>query len=567
MLARFDRFNLLQRAPVRLPMLCLLALLAGMPVTSRAWNGFDLSDFGFEQEKQFHLRMRDGTRLAGHLIVPAREGAAQKLPAVILIDDWVKTPGELILQSARFAAEGFVVVRYQARGFGHSSGTLDLAGPRDLDDFVTVLDWLVEQAPVDPQRVGAVGVSAGGVIALIAAAEGQPLRAVAALSGWADLAASMFRNGGGNPEWAIALADVSVPRRINASLAQRVRDLVSGHSSPEAVRWASARSPVTRLADLNRHGVPVLLANGYQDELVDLNGQFAFFEQLQVPKRMVLSQSEHAALEAHEVLAEQTFLWGDTLQWMRNWLMPEHSRAAQSPLVSMELGEIAVRDEFTQWPSPLVDEAAFHLTPREASGRGSIARAPWTGKVAVSNTLTGGVDSAASVEAAQNPETDDSDLPAAVWLPNLDHHHSMVFESRTLAKPLPLRGTPAVDLWLSSSTSAARLVVYLYEANELGLGRLITHGGGAVSVIPNQPFPLRVELRPIAYDLQPGKQVVLVIDTEDPRYAFPQRDENFALRILFSDAHRPMLRMPYNRTLVTAPVRVAAGAEPRVEVR
>lgn len=542
-------------------LLCLPGLFFALPGACWAWSGFDLSDFGFEQEKQFHLRMRDGTRLAGHLIVPARADANQKLPAVILIDDWVKTPGELILQSARLAAAGFVVVRYQARGFGHSSGTLDLAGPRDLDDFFSVIEWLIEETPVDAQRVGAVGVSAGAVIALMAAAEGRALRAVASLSGWADLSRSMFRNGAGNPEWVLALQDVSVPRRINAALAQRVRDLVSGNVSAQATRWAGARSPVGRLADLNQRGVPILLANGYQDELVDLNGQVAFFEQLQVPKRMLLSQSQHAALEAHEVLAEQTFLWGETLQWMRTWLQQGDAPETRAPQVSMELGEVAVRDEFTQWPSPLVDEAIFHLTPREASGYGSIARAPWSGKGAVSNTLTGGVDSAATVEPASHAQAEQSDLPSAVWLPNLDHHHSIVFESRTLAKPLPLRGSPAVDLWLSSSSANARLVAYLYEANELGLGRLISHGGGAVSVIPNQPFPLRVELRPIAYDLQPGKQLVLVIDTEDPRYAFSEPQQNFALRFLFSEQHRPMLRIPYNRTLVPPPKQATADAQ------
>lgn len=535
-----------------------LVLCSGAP-QAFAWNGFDLSNFGFEEERQFHIRVDDGTRLAGHLIVPARAERGQRLPAIVLIDDWVRTPGELILQSASFAAEGFIVLRYQARGYGHSSGTLDFAGERDLADFAAVLRWLAENAPVDRDRIGAVGVSAGGAIALIGAAEGYPLRAVAALSSWVDLGSSLFRNGAGNPEWAMALGDPGVPRRVSAQDAQRIKDLASGISGAEGTRWARSRSVRPRLAQLNQRGVPVFLANGYQDELVDLNGQFSFFEQLQVPKRMVLSQSEHAALEAHELLAEQRFLWGNTLDWIRSWLTQD-GKGVVHPLVSMELGEVSVRDEFTRWPSPLVEEASFHLTPREASGHGGIAKKPWAGKVAVSNTLTGGTDSAASLTMTAASAADHSDLPTAVWLPNLDHKHSIVFESRGLARPLPLRGTPSVDLWLSSSTENAQLVVYLYEANDLGLARLISHGGGAVNVIPNQPFPLRVDLRPIAYDLQPGKRVVLVIDTEDPRYTFANRNENFALRMLFSEEHRPMLRMPYNRTLVDPSMRVAGSS-------
>lgn len=541
-------------------------LIAGLTLSlhtpvARAWNGFDLGDFGFEQEKQFHIRMQDGTRLAGHLIVPARPDPADKLPAVILVDDWARTPGELILQSAQFAAEGFVVVRYQARGFGHSSGSLDLAGPLDVADFSAVVDWVLEHAPVDGQRIGVVGVSVGGAIALIAAAEDSRLRAVAALSGWADLEKSIFRNGAGNPEWISALSDSAVPRRISVSVAERVRDLQSGIVTPEAMNWAAQRSPELRLEALNRRGVPVFLASGYHDELVDLNGQLEFFERLQTPKRLVFSQSEHAALEAHELLTGQTYLWADTLEWMRTWLRDDQMPRASQPIVSMELGEVSVRDEFTQWPSPLVDEAAFYLTPRESSGHGTIAKAPWGGKMAVSNTLNSGADSAATVSVDQVVEAGESDLPSAVWLPNLDHQHSIVFESRELARPLPLRGAPQVELWLSSSAPKARLVVYLYEANTLGLGRLISHGGGAVNVIPNQPFPLRVDLRPIAHDLQPGNQVVLVIDTEDPRYAFPGNSENFALRVLFSEQHRPMLRVPYNQTLVSQPVRVADGTD------
>ncbi len=534
--------------------LLLVTLLCAPPV--QAWNGFSLSGFDFERVRQLHINTPDGTRLAAHVIVPRRSGD-QALPAVIFIDDWASEPYDYIVQAARFAAEGYIVVRYQPRGFGHSSGTLDLAGHRDLQDFGAVLDWLILNTPADEARIGAIGVSVGGAIGLIAAAQDPLVRVVAALSAWSNLHQSIHRNGVGNLAWSRTLADSGVARRIDPVLSGHVDELTRGGTRKSLVRWAEDRSPETWLEIFNRRGVPVYLANNYQDELVDLNGVVRFFERLEGPKRLVLSQGSHAGAEAQGMLGFNDFLWPDVLAWMNGWLR-DAGPAAGTALVSMELDQTAVRDEFILWPSDIVETATFHLGPRVASGNGSIDRTPWEGDKAVSNSINGGEDSLASASSVVSRGVDGAggELTPALWLPALDRSRALVFESRPLAKPLPVRGAATLDLWLTSSTANPRLVAYLYEVNELGLGRLVTHGAVAREVPPNQPFPLRLEMQAAARDLQPGNHLALVIDSDDPQYMLPGNG-GFALRFLFSPDHRPLLQVPYNRTLLGDRVRYA----------
>jgi dipeptidyl aminopeptidase/acylaminoacyl peptidase len=78
---------------------------------------------------------------------------------------------------------GIAVLRVDDRGTGASTGDFDKATSFDeADDVRTELSWLRKQRGIDPGRIGLVGHSEGGLIALLVAAGDPSLAAIAVLA-------------------------------------------------------------------------------------------------------------------------------------------------------------------------------------------------------------------------------------------------------------------------------------------------------------------------------------------------------------------------------------------------
>jgi uncharacterized protein len=114
--------------------------------------------------------------LRGMLHRPDGDGP---FPAVMLLHGFSGQHIEhdrLFVQFGRhLAAAGFVVLRADCYGSGDSDGDFDeFTVHTEVADAVAMLDWLVAQPGVAPDRIGVVGLSMGGcVTALLAGQEGS----------------------------------------------------------------------------------------------------------------------------------------------------------------------------------------------------------------------------------------------------------------------------------------------------------------------------------------------------------------------------------------------------------
>jgi uncharacterized protein len=110
----------------------------------------------------------DGLRLQGWY-VPSRNGAAV-----------IAFPGRKGPQKpARLLAEhGYGVLLFDRRGEGESEGDPNALGWRGTRDVKAAVAYLKSRSDVDPNRIGAVGLSVGGEVLLQAAAETDELEAV-----------------------------------------------------------------------------------------------------------------------------------------------------------------------------------------------------------------------------------------------------------------------------------------------------------------------------------------------------------------------------------------------------
>ncbi|MYD87473.1 MAG: hypothetical protein F4Y14_15605, partial [Acidobacteria bacterium] len=93
----------------------------------------------------------EGTRMAGDLYRPAEAGDA-RLPAIIMSHGWGGTKAGLARNAMRFAADGFVVLAFDYRGWGESDGKLVVIGDmpeRGVNGEVQVLAREIRRV-VDP---------------------------------------------------------------------------------------------------------------------------------------------------------------------------------------------------------------------------------------------------------------------------------------------------------------------------------------------------------------------------------------------------------------------------------
>jgi pimeloyl-ACP methyl ester carboxylesterase len=116
----------------------------------------------------------DDIHLSGWYL-PSSNGAA-----VILLHGYGSNRLEMLARANVLAAHGYGVLLYDLRAHGESEGDKRAFGWEDVGDVKAALDFLAGQEDVDPDRIGILGFSVGGQIALRAAAEYENIAAVIA---------------------------------------------------------------------------------------------------------------------------------------------------------------------------------------------------------------------------------------------------------------------------------------------------------------------------------------------------------------------------------------------------
>ncbi|MEQ7125020.1 alpha/beta fold hydrolase [Actinopolymorpha sp. B11F2] len=143
--------------------------------------------------------------LDARLYRPASVTADRPAPAVLLAHGFGGTKESVDGQGRLLAGHGYVVLTWTAQGFGRSGGRIHLNSPDyEVTDARQLLDWLArrkdvrQDAPGDP-RVGVVGSSYGGALALLLAGHDRRVDAIVPQATWNDLGRALFpeASGGG----------------------------------------------------------------------------------------------------------------------------------------------------------------------------------------------------------------------------------------------------------------------------------------------------------------------------------------------------------------------------------
>ncbi|MEM2905156.1 MAG: alpha/beta fold hydrolase [Candidatus Bathyarchaeia archaeon] len=200
-----------------------------------------------------------------------------KSPCIVMCHGYTGNKAEahrLFVQAARrFAADGFAVLRFDFRGHGDSEGGFEeTTFSGELEDFAHALDVVEDEPSVDASRIGVVGLSLGGAVALCGSASDKRLSAIVA---WSTPATLMSFS-------QMALKLPLVVLRPGVEAYEQPNGFYVGKAFVKDVLKHSPVDEVGRIAPR-----PVLLVHGTEDEKVPFENARRLYGAAGQPRRLI----------------------------------------------------------------------------------------------------------------------------------------------------------------------------------------------------------------------------------------------------------------------------------------
>ncbi|MFD0073118.1 CocE/NonD family hydrolase [Streptomyces sp. NPDC127166] len=445
-----------------------------------------------------------GTVLKANVVTPAGAGSTARYPVIVLPTSWAMPQVEYLAQAQKLADSGYVVVSYNSRGFWQSGGEIETAGPRDVADASKVIDWALANTPADPAHVGMAGVSYGAGISLLAAAHDPRIKAVAALSGWADLIESIYSGRTQHLQAAALLGGAGyLTGRPGPELQEILGDFLSSDLAKEEdmIAWGRERSAVEQLDRINANGTAIMLGNAWGDTIFPPNQYASFYEKLTGPKRLEFRPGDHATAEATGLLGLPNDTWTSAHRWFDHYLKGVDNGVDREQPVQLKPRSDAPYEGYADWKSVDANRRKFGLGGTQRI-RANVDSGADGGVVMLSNLLDQFFQA-----------------PPVASIPLLPRAFAGVWQSERYDGPQRVRGTVKVHTTVSSTGESGTFVAYLYDVGPLGLGKLVSNAPYTFhGRTPGQPFGVDLELFSTAYDVPAGHRLALVVDTVDPLY-------------------------------------------------
>lgn len=491
------------------------------------------------------IPMPDGTRLAARIWMP--EGAASEpVPAILEYIPYRKRDGVRLRDETMhpyFAGHGYACVRVDIRGSGDSEGVLtDEYLQQELDDGVTIIEWLAEQ-PWCSGRVGMIGISWGGFNGLqIAALQPAALRAVVSVCSTDDRYADDVHYMGGcllgdNLSWASTMfAYNSLPPDPDI-VGERWREMWFQRLEGSGL-WLDTWLTHQHRDEYWRHGsicedfsrlqTPVMAVSGWADGYS--NAVFRLLANLPGPRLGLIGPWSHKYPHLGLPGPAIGFLQ-ECLRWWDYWLKDIDTGIMAEPMLRAWMLESMPPSTFYHqrygrwisepaWPSPSIETlsyklAEYRLVPEDT---------------AVAERALG----------LQSPLS--NGLFAGKWCsysatPDLPHDQreedggALLFTTEPLEETLEILGAPVVELELAASRPVAMVAVRLSDmrpdnkVTRVTYGLLnLTHRDGHAEPAPLEPgrrYRVQVQLNDIAQTFPQGHRIRLAVSSSYFPLAWP----------------------------------------------
>ncbi|ATZ23584.1 x-prolyl-dipeptidyl aminopeptidase [Streptomyces lavendulae subsp. lavendulae] len=457
-------------------------------------------------ELRFHdIPGSGGITLKGNVFTPVGAEPGRKYPLIVLPGSWGLPQIEYVAQARKLADSGYVVVGYASRGFWLSGGEIETAGPADIADVSAVIDWALATTPADPGRIGLGGVSYGAGISLLASAHDPRVKAVVALSGWADLIESIYSGRTEHRQAAGLLGATGyLTGRPGPELRQILNDFLGSNLDREQamIDWGKKRSASEQIDRINANAPAVMLGNAWGDTVFPPNQYTKFFEGLTGPKRLELRPGDHATAEGTGLLGLPNDTWTNAHRWFDRYLRDDRNGVDTEAPVQIKSRSDNGYEGYADW---------------QAVGSGGTERIPLDGSEHVFANVDSGAD--AGVVMLSSVLDQFFKAPPVASIPLLPRSFAAVWQSGRHPQERRIRGTVRLHTTVTPTKGDGTFVAYLYDVGPLGLGKLVSNAPYTFhGRTPGQSFGVDLDLFSTAYDVPAGHRLALVVDTVDPLY-------------------------------------------------
>jgi ABC-2 type transport system ATP-binding protein len=483
--------------------------------------------------------------------VPRSASGSARVPAILLAHGFGGTKNSVAADARDLADLGYAVLAWTAQGFGRSTGEIHLNSPDwEVRDAQRLLDWLAARPEVrldsdgDP-RVGVVGGSYGGALALMLAGQDQRVDAIVPMITWNDLsraflpeatgrgpedgvfkkqwAGLFFGSGSGGlsggdigallggadlPDAFAGLVDPRCGRFAADVCAAYLATATAGRPTPESLALLRRSSPASIV---DRIKAPTLLIQGEADSLFPLSEGDANARAIAAtgtPVRVAWFTGGHDGGTGPRTDRDRlNFL---TAQWFGHYLRGEGAAPSRSFTYSRITGIDATNRDLVASGYSVTDYPGLSSTGVSVavSGPPQPVANPPNGTPAAVSTLPGGLSSFVGGAGL--------DIPG-----QFARFVSAPFEST-----VDVVGAPVVRVRAASPTGEAVLFVKLYAVSADGTGSL---PGGQVAPVRltglpatiGDARPVTVTLPAIVHRFEAGQRLEIVISTSDQAYAAP----------------------------------------------
>lgn len=213
------------------------------PVKTREMPDDTPEDFGLKF-KEVTVNNPDGMQLFGWYI-PGENGAA-----IIMQHGYKSTRSELLNEAEMMHRHGYNVLITSIRAHDYSEGELITLGVYEVDDMETWYQYLLTRDEIDPEKIGILGNSYGGMLSIQYAAQNKNIKAVVANSAFSsmnDTVATSVTHFTGLPEFPFVPLIVFWAEQDTGIKMEEI----------DATKWISQISPR-----------PVFLMQGGKDEVI-----------------------------------------------------------------------------------------------------------------------------------------------------------------------------------------------------------------------------------------------------------------------------------------------------------
>lgn len=128
-----------------------------------------------------------GLKLKGNLFYPNNYSDKQKYPAIIVSGSWTTVKEQMAgLYASKLSKNGFISLAFDFSHYGESEGEPRFFERPKLkkEDIKNAVTFLSRQKTVDTNKIGVLGICAGAMYTLMAAAEDNQISSVVTIASW-----------------------------------------------------------------------------------------------------------------------------------------------------------------------------------------------------------------------------------------------------------------------------------------------------------------------------------------------------------------------------------------------